>query len=180
MLSFLSSLPISVKCILDDEANKFYDKGHPLYEAALLTRCYTQHAFRPFIDSEVNHKRYFIKISFINKGIEFIDLPCIFKDRSVISSIPDYFKNKEPPIICYKYNKPNRNIIFNFNKLVSDLDIHINTPDIWDCIDSNFIYPDAGHLITGILIVILDSRIRNIISKEPKYRFPNRIDFKKM
>ena len=130
MLSFLSSLPISVKCILDDEANKFYDKGHPLYEAALLTRCYTQHAFRPFIDSEVNHKRYFIKIPFINKGIEFIDLPSIFKDRSVISSIPDYFKNKEPPIICYKYNKPIRNTIFNFNKLVSDLDIHINTPDI--------------------------------------------------
>ena len=28
---------VSVKCILDDEANKFYDKGHQLYEAALLT-----------------------------------------------------------------------------------------------------------------------------------------------
>ena len=28
------------------------------------------------------------------------------------------------PIICYKYNKPIRNTIFNFNKLVSDLDIH--------------------------------------------------------
>ena len=31
-------------------------------------------------------------------------------------------------IICYKYNKPIRNTIFNFNKLVSDLDIHANTP----------------------------------------------------
>ena len=29
----------------------------------------------------------------------------------------------------YKYNKPIRNIIFNFNKLVSDLDIDANTPD---------------------------------------------------
>ena len=92
MLSFLSSLLVSVKCILDDEVKKFYDKGHHLYEAALLTRCYTQHALRPFIDSEVNHKRYFIKIPFINKGINFIDLPSIFRDRSVISSIPDYFK----------------------------------------------------------------------------------------
>ena len=61
MFSFLSSLPVSVKCILDDEANKFYDKDHQLYEAALLTRCYTKHALRPFIDSEVNHERYFIK-----------------------------------------------------------------------------------------------------------------------
>ena len=62
MLSFLSSLPISVLRILDTEANKFYDRNHHLYDAALLTRCYTQHALRPFIDSEINHKRHFIKI----------------------------------------------------------------------------------------------------------------------
>ena len=49
-----------------------------------------------------------IKIHFINKGIEFIDLPSIFMDRSVTSSIPAYFQNSEPRIICYKYNKPIR------------------------------------------------------------------------
>ena len=76
--SFLSSLPISVLLILDTEANKFYDRNHQLYDAALLTRCYTQHALRPFIDSVTNHKRHLIKIPFINKGIEFIDLPSIF------------------------------------------------------------------------------------------------------
>ena len=92
MLSFVSSLPITVLRILDTEANKFYDRNHQLYDAALLTRCYTQHALRPFIDSETNHKRHFIKIPFINKGNEFIDLPSIFKDRSITSSIPTYFK----------------------------------------------------------------------------------------
>ena len=92
-------------------------------------RCYTQHALRPFIDSKINHKRHFIKIPFINKGIEFIDLPSIFKDRSVTSSTPAYFQNSEPSIICYKYNTPIRNTVFNFNKLVSDLDIHANTPE---------------------------------------------------
>ena len=76
----------------------------------------------------INHIRSFIKIPFINKGIDFIDLPSIFQDKSVIQSIPTYFQNSEPPIICYKYNKPIRNTIFNFNKLVSDLDIHANTP----------------------------------------------------
>ena len=125
----LSSLPISVLRILDTEANKFYDRNLQLYDAALLTRYYTQYALRPFIDSEINHKRHFIKILFINKGIKFIDLPSIFKDRSVTSSIPAYFQNSEPPIICYKYNKPIRNTVFNFNKLVSDLDIHANTPE---------------------------------------------------
>ena len=128
MLSFLSSLPIPVLCILDIEANRFYDRIHQMYEAALLTRCYTQHALRPFIDAEINHQRHFIKIPFINKGMDFIDFPSIFQDKSVTSSIPDYFQNAEPPIICYKYNKPIRHTIFNFNKLVSDLDIPANTP----------------------------------------------------
>ena len=129
MLSFLSSLHVSVLRILDTEANKFYDRNHQLYDAALLTRYYTQHALRPFIDSETNHKQHFIKIPFISKGIELIELPSIFTDRSVTSSIPTYFQNPEPPIICYKYNKPIRNTVFNFNKLVSDLDIHANTPE---------------------------------------------------
>ena len=168
MLSFLSSLPISVLRILDTEANKFYDRNYKLYAAALLTRCYTQHAPRPFIDCERK-----------NKGIEFIDLPSIFKYRSVTSSIPAYFQNSEPPIICYKYNKPIRNTVLNFNKLVSDLDIHVNTPESWECKDSKFIYPAAGHIIPGNLKIISDSRIRYIVSKGPKYRFPSRIDFKK-
>ena len=98
--------------------------NHQMYHAALLTRCYTQHALRPFIDSEFNHIRHFIKSPFINKRIDFIDLPSIFQDKSVTQC----FQNSEPPIICYKYNKPIRNTIFNFNKLVSDLDVHANTP----------------------------------------------------
>ena len=57
-------------------------------------------------------------------------------------------------------------------------DIHTNTPDTLDRKVSKFIYPDAGHGITGNLKVISDSRIHSIIAKGPKYRFPNRIDFK--
>ena len=117
MLAFLSSLPISVLRILDTEANKFYDRSNQLYDAALLTRGYTQHALRPYIDSEINHKRHYIKVSFINRGMDFIDLPSIFRDSSVISSIPTYFQNSETPIICYKYNKPISYIIFNLINL---------------------------------------------------------------
>ena len=102
MLSKLASLSISSLRKLDDEANKFYDRKHDLYEAALLTRCYTQHALRPYIDPEINHIRLFIKIPFINKGNEFLDLPSIFRDNNVISAILSYFENMESPIICYR------------------------------------------------------------------------------
>ena len=77
-----------------------------------------QHALRPYIDSEINHIRHFIKIPFINKGIEFIDLTSIFRYNSVTTSVPTYFENTESPMICYKNNKLIRNTILNFNKLV--------------------------------------------------------------
>ena len=40
MLSYLSSLPNAVLRSLDTEANRFYDRNHQMYDAALLTRCY--------------------------------------------------------------------------------------------------------------------------------------------
>ena len=103
----LSRLPtLSISSLrLNIRANNFYDRAHRLYDAAILTWSYTQHALRPYIDSEINHIRHFIKIQFVNRGSEFINLPSIFKDKSVISSIPTYFENKESPVICYKYNK---------------------------------------------------------------------------
>ena len=39
-----------------------------MYDAALLTRFYTQHAVRPFIDSI--YSTHFIKVLFINKGTD--------------------------------------------------------------------------------------------------------------
>ena len=61
--------------------------------------------------------------------MEFIDLHSIFKDDLVISSIPNCFNNSETPIICYKYNKPIRSNIFNFNKIVIDINIDSNALD---------------------------------------------------
>ena len=95
-----------------------------------LLLLFIQHALRPNIDSEMNHTciEHFINIPFINKGIDFTDLPSIFRDNTVASPIPDYFENKEPPSICYKCCKLIRSTIFSFNKLVADLDR--NTPDL--------------------------------------------------
>ena len=71
--------------MLPEEANKFYNRKHDFYHTALLTRCYTQHALRPYIDSEMNHIKDYFKVPFINKGIDFIDLPSIFRDNTVNS-----------------------------------------------------------------------------------------------
>ena len=96
----LITLSISSLRNLDIEANKFYDRAQRLYDAALFTRCYTQHALSSYIDSEINHIRQFLKIQILNNGIKFINLPSILKDKSVVSSITTYFENEESSFIC--------------------------------------------------------------------------------
>ena len=71
--------------------------SNQLYDAALLTRGYTQHAPRPYIDSENNNKRCFIKISLINKGMDFIDLPSIFRDNRLFQPLQRIFKILKHP-----------------------------------------------------------------------------------
>ena len=97
--------------------------------------------------------------------MEFIDLHSIFKDNLASSSIPNYFINSETPTICYKFNKPIRSTIFNFDKIVTDIDIDSSTPDSRDCQNSNYLYPFAGHVITGNLNIISDVRVRIIFLK---------------
>ena len=165
--------------------------GTPVAYLSPTSRCQTYYMmlfylqgvilYMPFVQSLIKktHVSHFIKIPFINKGIDYIDLPSIFRDKSIQSFIPNYFKNCEVPIICYKCNKTIMGAIFNLNKLVSDLNIETCTPDSGDCKDSKYVYPAAGHTITGNLKIISDSRIRSIIAKLPKYRFPVQMDFQK-
>ena len=68
-LSHLVTLSISSLRNLNIEANKFYDRAHRLYDAAILTRCYTQHALRPYIDSKINHIRHFIKFNLSTRAL---------------------------------------------------------------------------------------------------------------
>ena len=129
MLSRLTSLSLTSLKEIDEQADKIILSTDPLIRTACLIQSYTQHVLRPHIDKLSEHQRFFLKIPFINKGIDFIDLQGIFRDKSVFDAIPKYFKNTEPPIICYKYNKPIRNTIFNYNKIVADLNIDENMPD---------------------------------------------------
>ena len=176
-LSKICSLSVSSLRLLLTEADKVILRQDPLYETATLVDCYARHVLRPHIDKESDHKRRFLKINFINKGIHLIDLPSILNDKTITSLVPSYFCNQETPMICYKYNKPIRNVVFNYNQVVSDHDILINAPNSCYCSSSEFCYSPAGHVITGNLKIIPNTQLRNIVSKGPKYRLPNIIDF---
>ena len=67
-LSCLVTLSIFSLGNLDIEANKLYDRAHRLFDAALLTRCYTHYALPPYKDAKIHHIRHFTKIKIVKKG----------------------------------------------------------------------------------------------------------------
>ena len=124
-------------------------------------------------------KTQFIKIKFINQGLDLLNISNIFRDHRVASKIPQYFENLDPPLICYQYKNPIRNIIFNYNQVTSDPDVQSSIQSPCSCADSPFLYPPAGHVVTGDLACIPDKGLRSLFKKGPKYRLPSRIDFTK-
>ena len=111
--------------------------------------------------------------------LNLLNISNIFRDHRVTSKIPQYFENLDPPLICYQYKKPIRNIIFNYNQVTSDPDVRSSIQSSCSCADSPFLYPPAGHVVTGDLTCITDKGLRSLFKKGPKYRLPSRIDFTK-
>ena len=177
MLSYLSSIPISVLRCLDTAANKFFDRSNRLYDAALLTMCYTQHVLRHVIDSKINHVRHFIKIPFMNKRMmDFIDLPSTFKDKSVQSAVQIISK-------IVKYQS------FVINIITLSGALYLISIKLFLILISKRV-PLAPETVRTLnmfirlrvmlLRAILKSlRIRSIIAEGPKYRLPAKINFQK-
>ena len=106
-------------------------------------------------------KTHFIKLDFINKGTDAVNLPSILRSKSVMETVSTYFKEKEPPIISYTYTKTIATKIFNFSSTLSDLDYHQfhNNPSQCECNTSSHLYQPYGHVIT--LVTFLSFQISN-------------------
>ena len=71
--------------------------------------------------------------------------------------------------------------IFNFSSTLLDLDYHQfhNNPSPCECNISSHLYEPYGHVITGDLSIIPNSKLRDLIGKGPKYREPCKVDWDK-
>ena len=118
ILSFLSSLPISESRVLRTETNKCYDRNHPLHDAALLTICYTRHALGPFIDTETYHKGISNLLTYI--------VPLRIDPSFHLDLLISKLLNRQLSII--NITSPYKTQCLTPKKLVSDLNIHANTP----------------------------------------------------
>ena len=130
-------------------------------------------------DVPAEKPKHFMKIKFLHKGIDAINLPQLLRSQSVTDKIPAYFKDKEPPIISYQYTNTVANKLFNFSSTLLNLDItnYLSNPQHCQCNTSKFCYEPHGHVITGDLMVIENVKLRDLVAKGPKYREPNKINW---
>ena len=108
-----------------ESANYDYESAEYRVTAIILDTAQYR-LFRP-VHSDLlstDAKTHFIKLDFIDKGIDAVNLPSILRSKSVTETVPTYFKEKESPIISYTYTKTIASQTFNFSSTLLDLDYH--------------------------------------------------------
>ena len=82
--------------------------------------------------------------------------------------------------MSYEYASTVPSKIFNFALALSSLNVseYLFNSQTCQCKESKFCYEPHGHVITGDLRVIENVRLRELVAKGPKYREPNRINWK--
>ena len=126
--------------------------------------------FRPVrSDVPAEKPKHFMKIKFLNKAVNPINLPALLRSTSVTNKIPVYFRDKEPPIVSYEYTSTVASKLFNFTPALSNLNVseYFSNPQICQCKESKFCYEPHGHVITGDVRVIENAKLRELVAKGP-------------
>ena len=77
-----------------------------------------------------------MKIEYLHKGIDAINLPGLLRSKLVTNKAPVYFKNREPPIISYQYTDTVASKLFN-----------LSSPRSCQCQMSKYCYQPHRHII---------------------------------
>ena len=114
-------------------------------------------------------------VTFNNKAIDFINVQKILSDKDVVNCLPHDLRN-DTPVVVYELSETIHSKIFNYKKFVQSMDVDAFLSDETilpcECHTSSFCDQDHKHVITGNLDLVTDLKLRNLISKGPKYREP--------
>ena len=114
-------------------------------------------------------------VKFDNKALDFINLNKIFKDKSIRDTLPTALRDDVPTVV-YQLTNSIRSKMFNHKKFVQSIEVNKLLIDDsilpCECHDSPYLNQHHGHIITGDLSIVSDLKLRNLLSKGPKYREP--------
>ena len=136
--------------------------------------------FKPVNSDIPNESRKFLNMKFANKGIDAINIGNILNHRDVVKNIPPYFKCQTTPKISYTYTNSIASTILNYKQSLRDfkLNEHASQPHLCSCSSSTYLYSPAGHVVTENLNIVENLKLRDILSKGPKYREPTTFSWK--
>lgn len=119
-----------------------------------------------------------LKLTFINKGIEMINLGRILRDPDIRNAFP--LEDSDKPMIVYKYTKPVRNKIVNYRQTVqsSVYDDWMASEGRCDCQYSPFKDNHHDHVITGNLNIVQNRKLKALLSKGTNYREAKTINWR--
>ena len=120
-------------------------------------------------DVNCNEIRSVLKLKFVNKVMDDINLSNILHDKRTREKVRQYFQYRSSPVI-YKYSNTVAAKILNFNATVRNIDIDdfIKSPPSCGCASSPFRYAPYGHVITGDLGIIPNEDLKRITPQSPQ------------
>ena len=114
----------------------------------------------------------FLKLKFVKKGMDDINLSDTLHDKRTCERVPQYFQNRSPPVISYKYSNTVAAKILNLNATVRNVNIDdfMESPPSCDCASSTFRYAPHGYVITQDFGIIPNEDLKSLLLKGPNHR----------
>ena len=176
-----SYLKVVYNCLETDLNNQSSDFPYTQWLLLALDFIETKIYRSPIPSTIKSHPKNICKIKYVNKGVEFINLPRMLNDSKLQNYLPSIPLKFETPMITYKLEPSIACKIFNFNKFVAELDLKafIENPEILpcECLDSEFTDKHHKHIVTGDLKIIPNNNLRKILVRGPKFRSTKPINF---
>ena len=171
--------------IMERDLYNFYESREQWY-SYILDSIETK-LYKPLVKVIRKAPKHVCSVRFVNKGLDDIHLSKIFTSPDVIECLPESLQHKdELPSVTYKLDPPIRNKILNYKDTVSSLNISFENGNPTceelspcDCHSSTFCDPHHGHIVTGDLRIIDNSKLRKLFAKGPNYRENRTINYNK-
>ena len=123
------------------ESTNFDDSFAEYRVAAIILDIASYKLFRPVrSDVSAEKPKHFMKIKFLNKAVDAINLPALLRSTSATDKVPVYFGDKEPQIVSYEYTSTVSSKLFNFAPTLSNSNVseYLSNPQTCQCKESKF------------------------------------------
>ena len=119
-------------------------------------------------------------MEFANKDIDAFNIGNILNHIDVVKNIPLYFKCQTTPKISYTYTNSIASKICNYKQSLRGIKLNEygSQPPLCSCSSPTYLYSPAGHVVTVNLNIVENLKLRDILSKGPKYRKPTTFSWK--